>query len=233
MIRIKQLALFLLLPGLPLAAQTEAETPVGEKLLVKMYNKYKKGPCGCYTFSQKNAHYKADTVSGTSVWHERIEFPDRFTIVFGDSAKGNYVVFRNDSSLQYRAGKFIKSKTDSSALLLLLGGMFYRPFDDVLQRLRDAKFDLTKTHEENWNGSVVNVIGAIKGDVTSNQFWIDKKTMRIMRIIQWIGPETMDMRFESHQKWCGGYVETKVSFRRNGKLEQVEEYYNIRECMKK
>jgi len=38
----------------------------------------------------------------------------------------------------------------------------------------------------------------------------------------------MDMRFEAHQYWCKGYMETKVSFRRNGKLEQVEEYFDIR-----
>ncbi len=46
----------------------------------------------------------------------------------------------------------------------------------------------------------------------------------------WGDEEMMDMRFETHQKHCKGFVETKVSFRRNGRLEQVEEYYDIKEA---
>lgn len=39
---------------------------------------------------------------------------------------------------------------------------------------------------------------------------------------------TMDMTFDNYQKHCRGYVETKVTFKRNGKIEQIEEYYNIK-----
>ncbi len=39
----------------------------------------------------------------------------------------------------------------------------------------------------------------------------------------------MDLRFEAHQRSCKGFTESKVSFRRNGKLEQLEEYYDIKE----
>jgi hypothetical protein len=38
----------------------------------------------------------------------------------------------------------------------------------------------------------------------------------------------MDMTFEAYQKNCNGYIETKVTFKRNGKIEQMEEYYNIK-----
>ena len=39
---------------------------------------------------------------------------------------------------------------------------------------------------------------------------------------------TMDMTFDAFQKSCDGYTETKVTFKRNGKIEQVEEYYDIK-----
>jgi hypothetical protein len=68
------------------------------------------------------------------------------------------------------------------------------------------------------------------GDLSSNQIWVDKKTLLVMRIIEKMNEqETMDMRFEEHKQSCKGYMETKVSFRRNGVLEQVEEYYDIKE----
>jgi hypothetical protein len=80
-----------------------------------------------------------------------------------------------------------------------------------------------------WNGTEVYVVGAKKDDVQSNQLWIDKKTLRVLRIIEKMNEqETMDMRFEAHQDWCKGYLETRVSFRRNGVLEQVEEYYDLK-----
>jgi hypothetical protein len=73
------------------------------------------------------------------------------------------------------------------------------------------------------------LIGAIKGDTISNQIWVSKKKWRIVRIIEKIDEgNTMDMTFDAFQPNCDGYTETKVTFKRNGKIEQVEEYYNIK-----
>ncbi|MBC7695949.1 MAG: hypothetical protein H7141_10950 [Burkholderiales bacterium] len=77
------------------------------------------------------------------------------------------------------------------------------------------------------------VIGAIKEDTLSNQAWVDKKTFRVIRIIEKMDPESMiDLSFDAFQKSCGGYMETKVTFIRNGKTEQVEEYFNIKQLDK-
>ena len=202
----------------------------GKEYIKMMHQKYEHGPCKSYTFSQRNTHYKADTISGHSEWHEAIEFPDKFRIIFGDKSNGNYVIFKNDSVFNYKNGKQVKTRRDSSTLLLLLGGMFYRNIDDVIQRLKNANYNLDILTEQKWNKEDVYVVGAKENDLISNQFWVDKKTMRILRIIEKLNEtDMMDMRFEAHQKSCKGYTETKVSFRRNGKLEQEEEYYDIKE----
>ena len=201
----------------------------GHPILEKMHTRYRNGMCQFYTFSQRNTHYQNDTVIGNSVWHESVGLPDKFRIVFGDSAKGNSVLFRNDSALHYRRSKFSKSSSDSNSLLLLLGGMYYRELGDVKARLFKAGFDLSFFHERTWNGRPVYVLGATQGDETTNQFWVDKKDLVIVRIIERINPtDIMDMRFESHQPWCKGFVENRVTFRRNGVLEQVEEYYDLK-----
>ena len=66
-------------------------------------------------------------------------------------------------------------------------------------------------------------------DSLSNRIWVDKKELRVVRIVERMNSgEMMDLRFEAFRPWCKGYVETLVSFRRNGKLEQEEEYYNLK-----
>ncbi|PBQ32573.1 hypothetical protein CNR22_12590 [Sphingobacteriaceae bacterium] len=201
----------------------------GTDILKSAHKKYYQGPCKIYTFSQKNTHYKNDSISGHSEWHEAIEFPDKFRIDFGDRKSGNFVIFKNDSVFNYKKGNLISTRADSSTLLLLLGGMFYRKPDDVFARIRAANYNTKVLSVQKWNGQDTYVIGAKEKDLRSNQVWIDKKTLRVMRIIEKMNEEdTMDMRFEAHQDWCKGYVETKVSFRRNGVLEQVEEYFDIK-----
>jgi hypothetical protein len=203
----------------------------GLTYLKELHARYYHGPCPCYTFSQKNTHYKADTVSGHSEWHETIRFPDYFKIQFGEKEKGNFVIFQNDSVYNFKGHKLIKTRSDSSSLLLILGGMYYRSFDDVVARFKLAAYDLNKMCSAEWNSEKVWVIGTASVSENSNQIWLSKKDGRVLRIIEHMKPdEVMDMRFESSQKWCKGFTETKVSFRRNGKLEQVEEYYDMKEC---
>ena len=192
----------------------------GTDLLMAMHAKHKDGPCKSYTFSQKNTHYKADTVSGHSVWHEAVEFPDKFSIHFGEKSAGNYVVFKNDSAFNYKSGKLVKQRKDENTLLLVLGGMYYRTFEDALLRLEKAGYKMNVLSSAYWMNNPVYVIGASKGDSLSNQIWVDQTSLRVLRIIEKINEkDVMDMRFESHQDWCKGYVETKVSFRRKRVVE--------------
>lgn len=201
----------------------------GKDVLSFLYQKYNQGPCKSYTFSQKNTHYRNDSIIGNSEWHEYIEFPDKFRIDFGKPEDGNFVIFKNDSSYRYKNKELKKINENSNTLLLLLGGMYYREFSDIITRLEKEHYNTKIVSEQKWNKQRMLVIGAIKGDTLSNQIWVDKKTWRVVRIIEKMDEKSiMDMTFDAYQKNCNGYTETKVTFKRNGKVEQVEEYYNIK-----
>lgn len=207
----------------------DARMRSGTEVLQKMYDAYKNAPCKMYTFSQKNTHYRNDSIIGNSEWHEAIEFPDKFRINFGDTLKGNFVVFKNDSSYSYRNFELKKTSYNSNSLLLLLGGMYYRNFEDVISRLDKEHYNTNVLSHQKIGKEHFYVIGAFRDDSLSNQIWVSKKNLRVVKIIEkWENGDVMDMRFEAYQTNCKGFVETKVSFRRNGKLEQVEEYYNIK-----
>lgn len=201
----------------------------GSDVIRMIHKRFYNKPCRTYTFSQKNTHYRNDSVTGHSEWHEAVQFPDKFRINFGEAKDGNYVIYRNDSAFRYKDHVLERAKSDSSTVLLLIGGMYYRSIDDVMRRLERKGYRLIVLSEQKWEGRDALVVGANPGDMVANQIWIDKKTLRVLRIVEKMNAkDMMDMRFEAHQPWCNGYMETKVSFRRNGKLEQVEEYYNIR-----
>lgn len=213
---------------LGLVLMLPAQGDKGEAFLRQVHQRHEQAPCKSYSFSQKNAHYRNDSVIKQSTWHEAIEFPDKFRIQFGEAQKGNAVLFRNDSAYTFREGKLIKARRDSNSLLLILGGMYYREFNEVLKRLKHSRFNCSLLSEQEWKGKAVCVLGAAAGDTKPNQIWFDKNDFRVLRILESRTPgEQMDMRFESHQVWCKGFVENKVSFYRNGKLEQVEEYYDL------
>src|ERR1043165_851540 len=106
----------LLLACLFVAAVGFCQAPDGFALLRQVHKKFRNGPCKSYTFSQRNTHYRNDSVVRHSEWQEAIELPDKFRIDFGNKADSNYVVFRNDSVFNYRKGKFIKSRADSNTL---------------------------------------------------------------------------------------------------------------------
>ena len=210
-------------------AEPRVKFESGKDVIDFMYQKYKQGPCKLYTFSQKNIHYRNDSITGTSEWHEYIEFPDKFRIDFGDKAEGNFVIFMNDSSYSYKKNELKKTKYNTNTLLLLLGGMYYRNFPDVIARLENEHYNTQMVSVQKWNNESVYVVGAMNGDTLSNQIWVSKKKWRVVRIIEKMDESnTMDMTFNAFRKSCNGYTETKVTFKRNGKIEQVEEYYDIK-----
>jgi hypothetical protein len=235
----KILAFILVIHGLFLKAQVigidivpsapNIKFETGKDVISFMHQKYKQGPCKSYTFSQKNTHYRNDSIVGNSEWHEYIEFPDKFRIDFGEKTDGNFVIFKNDSSYRYKNNALKKINYNSNTLLLVLGGMYYRDLQDVLTRLQNENYNTQIVSTQKWKKETVYVIGATKNDSTSNQIWVSKKNWRVVRIIEKMGTESyMDMTFDAYQKNCNGYIETKVTFKRNGKIEQMEEYYNIK-----
>lgn len=237
-----------------LFALSENTYETGEQLIKIMYKTYKKAPCKAYTFSQLNLHYKDGVVSDSSVWHESIEFPDKFRIDFNNPKEGNYIIYKNDSIYQFKNNKLHSAKFENNTLLLLLGGMYYRDYDDVIERLKKENYNLEFIQEKIIKKDTFYIIGKTevkknqndaslkelelkrlskKKEFTekeSNQIWISKFNLQVVKIIETNEKgESIEMNFENHQKNCNGFIETKVTFKRNGEIEQTEEYYNIKQ----
>lgn len=202
-----------------------------EQLIGAMHKQYKGKWAKSLTFVQHNTHYESDSVAGKSVWYEAISYPDKFRIDFGKPTAGDAVIFAEDSMYRFKEGELKAKRHQPNDLLLVAGGINFMDKEQALKRLKEAGYDVTKFHEDVWEGKPVYVVGADKGDVSSNQFWIDKDKLILLRTITKTPTQQIQVqeaRFSKHIKTAGGWTETEVLFLMDGKEEQLEEYKNIK-----
>ena len=197
----------------------------GEKTLEKMYRTYAGNWCNTLTFVQRTENYQNDSLTKISTWYETIAYPGQFRIDFGDPAKGNATLFLGDSVFTFRKGALLRKDYRVNDLIFLLGGMYFHPLEKVKTLFKEFGFDLSKGHESTWKGKAVYVIGAMSGDETSNQLWIEKERLILLRMIKQENGQKEEGIFEDHIRTGKGWTETKIAFYLDGKLFQLE-YYN-------
>ena len=83
-------------------------------------------------------------------------------------------------------------------------------------------------------GKDVYVVGAKQGDLNTPQFWVDKKNLVFVRLIQLGGREkktVSETQFNKYVKAKGGWVSAEVKFFTDGKPQTTEEYSEIQAGM--
>jgi hypothetical protein len=199
-----------------------------ESLIKAMQQRYAGKWAKTITFTQYNTHYAADTVQKQSVWYEALEYPRNFRIDFGEPKEGNAVIFSQDSVYNFQAGQLKNKRAQPNNLTLLAGGIYFVSAEEALKRLKEAKYDTSLFHEESWAGRPVYVVGAMKGDSVSEQFWIDKAHLYLVRTINRTAENRIqEARFGKQVRVAGGWSETEVLFLSDGQRRQLEEYKNI------
>ncbi|SRR6266571_3435356 len=112
---------------------------------------------------------------------------------------------------------------------LLLGfDVYHQAANRTISQLRRRAFDLDVVHEGTWQGKPVYVVGAARGETASNQFWIDRQRLVLLRLIE-RGPRgRSDLRFNQYVESGGGWIAVEVAQYVNGKRRLLEEYSDVR-----
>lgn len=200
----------------------------GEKVLQKMYKKYKGNWYKNFTFTQTTETFKKDSLVKTDTWYESIVFPDYFRISIGAAENGNAVIYNKDSVFQIRKSKLVNKSLRTDDLTFLLGGMYFLPYDTVKSKILKEGYDYTKAYETTYNGKAVYVIGANNENEKVSQLFIEKERLIVVRFIKYIGKTKQEAIFDGHQKVGKAYTETIVSFYINDALLQKEKYYDCK-----
>ena len=203
----------------------------GEEVLSAMKKKYDGKWYKTLTFQQTTTNYKPDGTSTDTTWYEALYAPGKLRIDFTPLEKGDGAIFAGNKIYSFRDGKLANSRDFVHPLLVLGFDVYQQPVETTVSQLKGIGIDLSVVHEEPWQGSTAIVVGAKQGDLTTAQFWIDKKNLYFVRLIQLGGRDKksiQETQFNKYQKAKGGgWVSAEVKFFIDGKITTTEEYTNV------
>jgi outer membrane lipoprotein-sorting protein len=209
-----------------------SKVKTSEDLIREMQKKHAKSWYKTLTFTQKTTEYHQDGTSKVSIWYEAFSAPGKLRIDFDPVKDGNGILFANFTLYSFKEGKVVNSRPFVHPLLLLGFDVYFLPVEEVVAKLTGLKFDLSQFREDVWQGKPVYVVGAKAGDLHSRQFWIDKKNLYFVRLIEPAGKDgslTQETQFNKYERVKGGgWVAPEVIMMINGKPVVTEEYTEIR-----
>ena len=216
----------LLIAGL-LLALVLPRVNTGEDVVKMMYKKYSGKWERTLVFDQTTEIYR-DTTKRVQTWYESMLFPDRLRIDIEPTSAGNSIIFRGDSTYNIANGKIRAASGQGNDLVFLLGGLYFYPLQQSLDKLKGMGYDLAKVSESTFNGKAIYVIGTLNSNDKTNQLWVNKDDLYLVRMIKYDKGTKQDAIFEDYIKLGGGGAETKVTFYLNDKLRQVETYHHCK-----
>jgi hypothetical protein len=211
----------------PAPAPTSAAITGGTSLLNAMHDRYAGKWYRTLTFVQKTT---INLQSGSEIkqtWHEAAQLPGKLRIDTDLGAK-NGTLYSGDSVFSVTNGKLVRADTGRNALLILGFDVYAQPEGRTMAQLRREGFDLSKFHEGTWQGKPVYIVGALAGDTTSKQFWVEKDRLLFVRMIQRSPQGRSDIRFDKYISAGGGWIAVEVAQYVNGKRRLLEEYTDVK-----
>jgi len=206
----------------------------GDELVAAMHKKYSSKWYKTLTFKQQTITHKADGTSETAIWYEALNAPGKLRIDFEPLDKHDGILFADGKLYSYREGKLANSRAFVHPLLVLGFDAYVQSPETTIAQLKGLGLDMTVFHEDTWQGQPAYVVGAKQGDLNTPQFWVTKKDLLFVRLIQLGGRDkkvVQETQFNKYVKAKGGWVAAEVLFYNAGKLVTSEEYSEIQAGM--
>ncbi len=225
--RIPTVALLFVLFTIPLFA---GDIRSGDDLIAAMHKKYDGKWYKTLTFVQKTVHHQSDGTTTSETWHEAMTCPGKLRIDFADSKSGDGILFADGKIVSFKDGKSGTARPFVHPLMVLGFDVYCQSPETTITQIKSLGIDLSSVHKEKWQGKDVYVVGAKLGDLTTPQFWIDKRTLLFVRLIQAAGRDkksVAETQFNNYVKAKGGWVAAEVLFFVDGKPTTSEIYSDI------
>src|SRR5579862_8938601 len=207
----------------------------GDALLRAMHDRYQSSWYQTVTFTQKSTTYKPDGTSSAETWYEAASVPGKLRIDIGPPADGKgYVLVDGDVSI-IKDNKVAGTRHSVNMLLVLGFDVNRQDPETTIKVVKGEGYDLTKVHEDTWEGKPAYVVGAEKGDLKTKQFWIAKDTLLFLRVIEGSRQDPSkveDIRFIHYQPLAGTWIAAGVEVYSEGKKVFTEDYTDIQPNVK-
>jgi hypothetical protein len=208
----------------------------GEELVRQMHARYAGKWYHNLTFVQTTTF--PDRPAET--WYEAGTIPGKLRIDIAPLDSMNAFMYLGDSAIVFQGGKRVSASRDRNLLMTLGFDVYGQAPETTIAQLQAQSVDLNKVRGDTWKGTKVWVVGADKGDTTSNQFWIEQQRLLFVRLIEAHQsrknpsgpPNLLDITFENYRPLAKGWVAPRCVIKVNGKEVQREEYRDIRANVK-
>jgi hypothetical protein len=217
--------------------ETRGSPTYGERIIRSMHDRYAGRWYKTLTFRQRTTRYgrTPGTPPRFETWYEAASFPGKLRIDIAPLDSMTAFLYVGDSSVAFRHGQRASAQQDRNLLITLGFDVYTQDLGVTIAQLQQAGIDLRKGHEDVWRGKPVIVVGAVKGDTSSSQFWIDKARGLFVRLIE-VRPESkpgepplvFDSEFARYRPAGTGWVAAECVIKANGRVIQQEEYSDIR-----
>jgi hypothetical protein len=220
------------LAALLLATATPAlptTLPDGAALVREMHARYAGQWYRTLTFVQTTTFH--GQTPRVETWYEAARMPGHLRIDIAPIDSGNTLLFRRDSVYQWQRGQLAGSRAMVHPLMVLGFDVYLDPVETTVQKLQGLGFDLSKVHETTWQGKPVYVVGALAGDTTSKQFWVEKGRLLFVRLLEPAPNNSgtiLETQFNKYQPLGRGWIAVEVIFKAGGTLRLKEEYADVR-----
>ncbi|MFL5562603.1 MAG: hypothetical protein ACJ79K_14120 [Gemmatimonadaceae bacterium] len=214
----------------PRTTPAPAAITTAQGLVRAMHDKYAGSWFHAATFVQRNTRYVPSGAADTSTWLEAIRVPGALRIDIEPVAQRNGILFVRDSQFIIGAGQLTRAIASVHPLMVLGFDVYADAPERTLARIKSLGFDMTKMHEDTWQGRPVYVVGAGAGDLHKRQFWIDRERLVFVRLLQpdRDSTKTSEIRFNNYRQLGGGWIAPEVVFLVDGKPNFIERYEDIR-----
>jgi len=206
-----------------------------DQLIQAMQSKYAKSWYKTATFVQKTTNIDKDGNQKVETWYEAMSLPGSLRIDFTPTKDGNGILFTNGQVYSFKNSKVDTNRPFVHPLMVLGFDIYGLSQNDVMEKLKGLKFDLSIFREDTWQGRPVYVVGAKQGDLHSPQFWIDQKNLYFVRMLRpggRDGAQTQETQFNKYVKLGGGWMSPEVIFKVDDKIVTTEEYSDLRANVK-
>ena len=203
-----------------------------EGLIKAMHDRYDGKYLKTISFVQNNTRYTATGQEQKSQWYEHIEIPGKRRIAFLPASQKSGLVQVGDRVASFDNGIRVDFRPSVNPQLLLTADVYASPIATITRGLDSLRVDQDIIRSDEWEGQPVYVVGAKAGDTTSNQFWVDRDHLRLVRFIQRqkAGERTLvsDIRVLNYKEIEGFDVPTEFLVIRNGRPFWREQYADVR-----
>lgn len=221
------------------SAGAAADIRDGQQLLRAMHDRYAQDWYETLSFQQDAITHNEDGTTKKEIWYEAAMLPGRLRIDIGNEPGASGVpkpedshgmLVANNTIILFKNGEVTSERPFVHMLLVLGFDVYKQPPETTIAVVKEQGYDLSKVHQENFNGEPMFVVGAEQGDLKTKQFWVEQKRLLFVRLIKPDDQEPAksdDERFLDYRKMPVGWVSARVEFYKDGRMEFHEVYANI------